>query len=278
MIEASTRFVAFGGVRIRLDLRGRRAREIGEFLYRDMDDCEEDALQATFQVEDDPASDSVTVRRDEIVCHRGNSLANVARALQEATSYALAAGSVSGLLFHAAAVSRNERVLLFPGKSGAGKTTVTARLVAQGFRYLTDELVFVPDGARSVRALPRPLNVKSSGRAAAARDIDSGAGWRTLVSPVAMLLQPPASQTGSSSDIAALSAVVFPRFRRAEAARLTPLSPAECGLRLMACLINARNLPAHGFPDVSEIARRTPSYDLVYSDVDQVRPQMAELV
>ena len=82
MREPSTRFVAFGGSRIRIEHIGDRAREIVEFLYRDARDREEPSLQATFRVEDDPVGHSVTIHRSADVCYRGESLADAARTLQ----------------------------------------------------------------------------------------------------------------------------------------------------------------------------------------------------
>jgi len=45
------------------------------------------------------------------------------------------------LAFHAAAVSKSECSFLFPGTSGAGKTTLTARLLRSGFDYISDDII-----------------------------------------------------------------------------------------------------------------------------------------
>jgi len=59
-------------------------------------------------------------------------------------------------LFHAAALAWQGRGLLLPGKISAGKTTLTAWLLSRGLDYLTDELVFIPQGTVAVRGLARP--------------------------------------------------------------------------------------------------------------------------
>ena len=50
------------------------------------------------------------------------------------------------MLFHAAALTWQSRGILLPAFTGAGKSTLTAWLLGQGFSYLTDELAFVPAG------------------------------------------------------------------------------------------------------------------------------------
>ena len=264
--ERGYRYVAFAGSRVRIAYRGSRASKIVQFLYRDAEDCESDRLQARFAIVEQPASGVVVVRRDDRACYKGRSLAEAARTLQESASEALAAGSIRGVLFHAAAVRRGEHLLLFPGSTGAGKTTLTVQLIALGFQYLTDELSFVPDASLSVQALSRPLCIKASGRDVIPRGLATQEGWAALSGPAAMLLRPPAAGAAGDPTPAMLAGVVFPRFRPDAPVRLKRLTSAACGLRLMACLLNARNLPEHGFPAVSEMARRVPSYELVYGD------------
>src|SRR5688572_645043 len=47
--------------------------------------------------------------------------------------------SGTNLIFHAAALSYQERGLLLSGKSGSGKSTLAAWLMSKGYQYLTDE-------------------------------------------------------------------------------------------------------------------------------------------
>ena len=49
---------------------------------------------------------------------------------------------------------------------------------------------------------------------------------------------------------------------------MQPLTPAQAGLRLMQCLINARNLPEHGFPEIARLSRRVPAYRMTYASFD----------
>jgi hypothetical protein len=276
MNETGTRMVAFAGSDLYIEHRGGAAREIVDFVFPGWRDSSIQPTRAGLTVESD-ASALITVRSGAEVCYQGGQQADAARALQERASDALASGSVRGLLLHAAAVSRNGRVALLPGASGAGKTTLTGRLVSRRhFRYLTDELSFVPDGSRTVHALPRPLNVKASGRSGMSA-LDEAAGWTILASPVATLLRPPAWGAAHRRGTATLGLAVFPQYQPGAVARLTRLGPAACGLRLMQCLLNARNLRDHGFPAVAALARDTPAYSLVYGDAERASIELESL-
>ncbi|MFN8459219.1 MAG: hypothetical protein U0401_31980 [Anaerolineae bacterium] len=102
--------------------------------------------------------------RGETLLYRGDYPAVAAELLLGDSCHHLADRSQGGLLLHAASLTWQDRGLLLPGTSGAGKTALTAWLLSQGFGYLTDELVFVPWGQNSVRALTRPLNLKRPAR------------------------------------------------------------------------------------------------------------------
>lgn len=70
---------------------------------------------------------------------------------------------------HAGAVERDGRVVLLVGASGRGKSTLTARLVRRGFRYLSDELAAVT-ATGEVLPYAKPLSLDRHAR----HDLDIG--------------------------------------------------------------------------------------------------------
>lgn len=64
------------------------------------------------------------------------------------------------LVAHAAALTRNENVWLFPAQTGSGKSTLTANLIKHGYKLINDDVVPINhDG--TVTALNLPLKIKS---------------------------------------------------------------------------------------------------------------------
>lgn len=193
--------------------------------------------------------------------------------------YHLADRSQGGLLLHAAALTWQGRGLILPGVSGTGKTTLTAWLLTQGFDYLTDELVFIPAGADTLQVFTRPLNLKANVSAALAQFVDIEGQAESILSSSTSLLVPPAvlKPTNTLSE-PTLYLIIFPRYCSCSQFNLRPFSRARAGMFLMECLINARNLPDHGFAEIARLCRQVPAYQMSYSKFDQLAEQMDSLL
>lgn len=68
----------------------------------------------------------------------------------------------SRVFVHSGCVEWSGRAMLLPGRSMAGKTTMTAALLAAGARYMSDEFA-VLDSSGRVHAYPRTLRVRRPG-------------------------------------------------------------------------------------------------------------------
>ncbi len=266
--------IAFAGAAVRIAHRGQRSARVVRFLFRDLARSRSRSPGATFTLDETPDG-GLRLDRNGADRYRGDSDEAAAAALLDAVMYDLADLSRGGLVFHAAAVVRDGRTMLLPGKTGAGKTTLTSWLLARGVGYQSDELAFVRSGSLAVEGLPRPLNVKR----AATKILEDELGidmrstdvMRTSAASLVpvRLLSPP-----GPAGPADLGEIVFPRHTPNARFSLTRLSPAQAGLRLMGCLINARNLDGHGFPEVTRLARERPAYSLSYGTFEQLREWM----
>ncbi len=276
-----TRLITFAGSAVGVEYEGDGAAKIIDFLYRDIPPAAGPISAAvTFRLLSDDGSGRLRLYRAETLLYDGDSAAEAADLLLSQSCYQLANCSQGGLLFHAGALAlpgKNKGWLL-PGGIGAGKTTLTAWLLARGLGYLTDELAFVPDGAEIMQTFARPLNLKKPARAAlrghfdpeqhADRMLSTPAG--DLISPEALQPNRPAGAPGAVP----LSAIIFPRYQAGGDFAWRPLSKAQAGLALMKCLVNARNLPEHGFPQISRLAKMVPAYHMTYANFDQIEAQL----
>ena len=194
----------------------------------------------------------------------------IATLLMDEVSRALTSDCRQGLLFHAAAVGGRDHVVVLPGRTGAGKSTLAASLVRRGLTLLGDEIAWI-DNRHVVRSFPRPFAFKPGGLAIAQRwlDLEDAAG-QTLQTPLATLVPPRLIGRYDYSPRWSAAAIVFPEWQSGRRLEVRPISRAETALGLMALLLNARHLPEHGFADVVRLAHQVPGYRLGYSDVDDV--------
>jgi len=94
------------------------------------------------------------------------------------------AGSSGGVLLHAGAVEVDGRVVVIAGKSGRGKSTLTAALVQAGFAYLTDELVVLDPATRRVQPYPKALDLSAESQALlGVGGADAGVATKNRVAP-----------------------------------------------------------------------------------------------
>ena len=161
--------------------------------------------------------------------------------------------AVDAHCLHAASVASGANALVIPANSGDGKSSFTAWLVANGFAYLTDELILI-DNEQQVHGIARPIQIKSHGLKAVEHLFKDPslvhAGKLANAVPVDAL-----AGTVSDKDLHKLGLFIFPSYQLDASYKLTPLSSAEAGMRLMANHVNARNLEGHGFRKMMAIIR-----------------------
>lgn len=140
------------------------------------------------------------------------------------------------LHLHAGAVASQGRLVILPAASGSGKTSLTARLVAAGCEYFSDEVVLLERGTGRVRPAPVSLCVKDSGADLLGRyfpgiaelpEHDRQDGLKVRYLP------PPADSLPASDRTELPALLVFPRFVEGTPVTLRPLSRTEAFGRLL---------------------------------------------
>ncbi|MCB0177551.1 MAG: hypothetical protein KDI62_04930 [Anaerolineae bacterium] len=271
----SIRLISFAGTTLSIEYDGLTAARIVELLYQHVSTDYVSPVRVTYRLCSDDTSARVQLYRDETLLYDGHCAGSVAELLLGDSCYQLAAHCHTGLLFHAAALSGRGRTLILPGTSGAGKSTLTAWLISQGFDYLSDELVFVPWQTNTIQAFTRPLSLKKPARLVLSRCFDYEAQADSLLSSNYVDLVPPTLLSSNRREGVTRKAgnnpiIIFPQYQNRTHFEWQPLSPARAGLALMTHLINARNLPDHGFGEIARIAGCIPAYNLSYSGFDHL--------
>ena len=65
--------------------------------------------------------------------------------------------------FHGAAIEYQDSAILFLGRTGAGKTTLTYYLVANGYKYVTDDCILIDNKTMRVIPYSMPLHLRAGG-------------------------------------------------------------------------------------------------------------------
>ncbi|HHB76536.1 MAG TPA: glycosyltransferase, partial [Desulfobulbus sp.] len=199
---------------------------------------------------------------------------NMANLLMGEIIYAMIDGVHSGLTLHAGAVAWKNKGIWLPGTSGAGKSSLSAWLCTQGFSYLTDELIHCPFGSLRFDAFTRPLNFKNHGLDALTALLpDTLPGNDTLAGDAVTMAQPEVFGQ-CRATMPELAFLLFPTFEQGADLELEPMSPAQAGLQLMGCHVNARNLPGHGFAEVVKLCRQVPACRLIYGSFQQLENRL----
>jgi hypothetical protein len=187
------------------------------------------------------------------------------------------------LLIHAGAVRlASGALVVFPGQSNAGKSTLVAGLVRAGLGYVTDELVALD------------LQGQDPGRAGGYRKaitLDPGA-WPLFADTLAPVVDgvvgtgPPGSPpTGSPGewlvdpralDPGAVAGppegpvglIVFPRFELGATTGAEPLSAARGLVELIGHSLNLERTGPTGLATLAGVARRAPAYALTMGGLD----------
>jgi hypothetical protein len=268
-----TRSVSFAGSTVAIEYQSDRSAKIVQFLFGDMSPAAPAvAPQVSYRLDWDDQTGRFALKKDGDSLLQSDTEAALADTLLGSVCYHLAWHSRGGLLFHAGGLEWQQHGLLLPGTMGAGKTTLTAQLLGRGFNYLSDEMVFIPQTSETMDALPRPLNLKHPARPVLKAQLDYTACHPTQIysAHTTDLVPPRLFNPRTRFSAPPLRLIIFPCYQPAAQFDLQPLTKAQAGLELMKCLINARNLPGHGFAEISRLVKIAPAYKMSYANFEQV--------
>lgn len=185
--------------------------------------------------------------------------------IRERVQYRLIEREHNAMMLHSAAIVHEDRAILFPAHSGAGKTMLAAWCISQAEQVLTDELVAVlPSG--SVTAFSQALNVKRHGMPVAesfpgilpvlTSAPGAGLGGRFLPLPAPRVSQPirPAG-------------VIFLQYTPGQWCSTRRLSQGETLSRLLSSLVNSHNLSRRGLEQANMLAAAVPAYRIRYDNL-----------
>jgi hypothetical protein len=185
------------------------------------------------------------------------------------------------LLLHAAVLERQGRCVILPGDPGAGKSTLTAALMLSGWRLLSDELTIVDRNLGQIEPLARPVSLKNESidviRAFAPQAVFGETARDTHKGTVSHLKPSPDSVAGLGRRGRAAH-VVFPRWERGAATRLTRRPKADAFMHLANHAFNYSLLGRLGFDLCATLVDQCDCWDFGYSRLDEAIRVFEQLV
>jgi hypothetical protein len=191
-------------------------------------------------------------------------------ALANLFAYAIqAALRRSGLYhLHAAAVAREEggAGVLLVGASGSGKSSLTLRLAAEGWRYLSDDALVLSEAEGRAEALAlRRLFAVTPASLDACGLPDAALGSPIPSDPEKRRLEPAALFPGSFASFCVPRTLVLPQVTGRAESRAVRLAPAEVMKRLMAlcpwAVFDACAAPGH-LSALGRLVRQSRAWEL----------------
>ena len=175
------------------------------------------------------------------------------------------------LKLHAAAVSRGDRAIIMPGIPGAGKSTLCAALGLSGWRILSDEHAMIRPNTTQIIPLCRPVSLKNES-IEVIKSFSSDAIFGPLSNEThkGVVAHMKADLQADSHDTKPLqaTAMVFPRYARDEAQKLSPRRRTDSFILAAYHSFNYSLLCEAGFEAMKTLIENIDCFDLVYHDLD----------
>lgn len=169
------------------------------------------------------------------------------------------------LVLHAAAVTDQKKLIIFPGLSYTGKSTLATHFLLRGWGVLSDELV--PISFKDKMACPYPGPIKLKGPSPLLKSLKlSNIDLEIFEDKKLIYINRPYLP----NPTAKITAFIFPHFSPNHDFHIKRLNFEEKFKALLNNCVNFKNAPKEAFHLLLELAKGIPAYELDYRDLDHL--------
>ena len=165
----------------------------------------------------------------------------------------------AGAAFPGAAGSNGQSLVVFPGVSNAGKSTLVSQLCLRGHAYLTDEAVAIEVGSLEAQPFHKSICIESSAQQVLSEL--SEVLPRPLLSKT-WDIDPRRVGSGRLAAADSIAALVFPKYSHGATTSLEAMQPFEALQRLIANAFDFASVGQPAFAALVQLANTVPAFAL----------------
>lgn len=185
------------------------------------------------------------------------------------------------LIIHSAVVAKGDTLVILPGKPGAGKSTLCAALVGEGWRLFSDELALVDTNTLQVHPVVRPISLKNKSIDVITErypQFEAASRIQTSSKGIVSHFPAPKESLALMSQPLAATHMVFPQFDSSAQCEISQVGQGEAMLSVIDDCFNYNPLGKKGFETLSHLMASIECYSLHYGDLDTALSFMESLV
>ncbi|WP_199609970.1 HprK-related kinase A [Flocculibacter collagenilyticus] len=185
------------------------------------------------------------------------------------------------LNIHAAVVEKNGKAIILPGDPGSGKSTLTALLVHNGWRLLSDEMTLYSLTEHQVIPAVRPISLKNQSieliRKLYPTTYLSPASLDTIKGTVAHMAIPDDAIAGMYQPATPV-AIVYPKYKQGVDTQVCEVGEGQTFMHIIRNAFNYDVLGEVGFARAAALTKSTQGYYCEYSQFTDIAEFFDELV
>jgi HprK-related kinase A len=185
------------------------------------------------------------------------------------------------LQLHASSMEVDGVGVIFPGGSGRGKSTLTAGLLAHGWRYLCDEFALIHAETLQLHPFPRAICIKKgSSPVMDALGLRLQGGFHSIKHTKGRVgfLCPVDVRADAVGGVCPIRYVIFPQYVAGAVPTLKPIGRAEAAFALHEVCWNLLSCRALGLDVLADMVRGAMCYRLTCGEIRATCQLVGELV
>ena len=175
------------------------------------------------------------------------------------------------LIVHAAVIEKSGYAAIMPAPPGAGKSTLTAALIQEGWRLLSDELTLIRLDNAQISPVPRPVSLKNE-----SINVIKSRYPEVIFGPLSTdtskgtvgHIKPPKLSVINQEIECPVGWIIFPKFEKDAQAELQKTGKAKTLMDVADNSFNYSRLGASGFEALKTIVDTADCYQFRYSLLD----------